>query len=174
MEYFILTQDRRIHVPNLPGELIKTVPKFIVHRVKERQLPDAMAFPIENKQNGEFPAVIDQEVYLVNTQVKEVLSQYDWNLASSPVMFNDLNQCQQHLCWLLDIKAADCLAGETLFNPDRTLRKLVIDEGKASHMPVFRIGGILEEYVAVRLDVAESLLRRDIYGLDLKPVLTNR
>lgn len=173
MEYFILTQDRRINVPKLPAELIKAVPKLIVSTSKVRNLTDAMAFPIQNNQDGEYPAVIDQEVYLVNTQVKDVLGHYDWKLASSPTMFNDMHKGQQHLYWVLDIKTVDCLADETIFNPNRTLRKLVLNERKVIHIPMFKIGGILEEYVAVRLDVAESLLRRDIYGIELKPILTN-
>lgn len=174
MEYFILTQDSRIDGPKVPKELIESVPRKICSTQKDKKITEAMAFSLHNSEDWEYSAIIDQPVYLVNTGVKNILVQYDRNIQSTPVMFNDIKKMEQHLYWLIDVKIADCLASETVFHPNRTLKTLVLDEKKVRSIPVFRIGGILEEYFVVRLDVAESLLRREFYGIGLKPVLTNQ
>jgi hypothetical protein len=173
MEYFILTQDSRINGPRLPKELIDLVPRKITTTQKDKQVTEPLAFSLYDSQDWEYSAIIDRPVYLVNTGVKNILEKYDRNIKSTPVMFNDVEKMKQHLYWLTEIRAVDCVAEESVFNPDRTIRKLVLDKKKIRDIPVFRIGNILEEYVVVRLDVAESLLRREFYGIGLNLVLIN-
>lgn len=49
-------------------------------------------------------------------------------------------------------------------------KKLILDADAVSDRYCFRVGGILEQRIIVALPVAESILRRCLYGVDLEPV----
>lgn len=174
MEYFILTQDSRIDVPEAPYELREKVPRQLVSVEKDKIFRQTMAFPLTHTSGWYYGAIIARPVYLVNTGVKEVLSNYDSIILCTPVMFNDQDRGKQQLYWLLNVKRIDSLSTETTFYAPQDLKTLVLDEKKIRDKPVFKIKGIIEEYLVIRLDVAESLLRRDLYGIELKPVLTDQ
>jgi len=175
MKYFMLKQDKKTPTPPIPSGLIKAVPQLIVRSKQDKEPPKLMAFPINDSQEAEYPAVLDTVFILVNTVVKELFGKYDQAITFKAVMLNDHKHRRQHFYWLMTPPTVNCLANETEFYPDRTVKKLVLDEKKLIDKPIFKIGGLLAEHLAVRLDVAESLLRRDtVYGIDLKPILTNR
>jgi len=175
VEYFILSQDDRIMMPSLPSDMIKALPSQLMRRYKPRELDNALAFNITSKPGVEYPAIMERTIFcLVNTVVKELFSKYDRNIVFTPVILNDVQKGKQHLYWVMDLPGVECLAPETEFHRDRSLKKIVLDMGKIRHKPIFKIGGTIAERLVIRLDVAESLLRRDtVYGIELTPVITN-
>lgn len=50
------------------------------------------------------------------------------------------------------------------------LRRKILDREKLPKADIFKVGGIKVHKVIVTLPVAESLLRRSIYGMSLKEV----
>lgn len=48
------------------------------------------------------------------------------------------------------------------------LKKLVLDESRTGGLNVFRVRGLLEYKVMVSLPLAESILRRRFYGIELR------
>jgi hypothetical protein len=176
MEYFILRQDSRITPPILPADMLKTLPPQILRKNRPWQIDNSLLFTISGTQDTEYPAFMDRPVFcLVNKAVKDVFCLYNSKITFTPTMLNDKKNQEQHLYWLMDIAGTDCLAAESEFFPTKKIKKIVLDIDKIRRKPIFKIGGILDEYLVIRLDVAESLLRRDtIYGIDIKPVLTNR
>jgi len=50
------------------------------------------------------------------------------------------------------------------------VKQIVLNQMCLPPEPIFRVGGMLEYRVVVELSVAESILRRSPYGVDLTPV----
>lgn len=49
--------------------------------------------------------------------------------------------------------------------------KVMLDLNKVGEHSIFKIGGIFDDYYVVRLDVAESFLRREAVGISLTEVV---
>lgn len=67
-------------------------------------------------------------------------------------------------------QAVECLSPKAEFNKDDTLERLVIDETKIGFTKIFKVDGILENFIMISLDLAESILRRDFTGIKLERV----
>ena len=64
----------------------------------------------------------------------------------------------------------NCLHKSTERYPDGSVKQIVLDNAALPREPIFRIGGMREYRIVVELSVAESILRRSPYGVDLTPV----
>jgi len=60
-----------------------------------------------------------------------------------------------------------CLSPLTTFKSDGTFDKIVIDSNEADGLAIFRLQNKLWNTYVVRLDMAESLLRRSLTGFSL-------
>ena len=79
----------------------------------------------------------------------------------------DSTQTRQELYWLLNPPRCACVAEQSEFNKDRSLKRLVIDSRQAAENWIFRVDGILERLFVIKLGVAEAMLRRDFSGVKL-------
>jgi hypothetical protein len=174
MKYFILSQDLRVKGPPVPAEMFNPLQRiFSIEEAEEFE--EAMAFSVNNKEGWEYPAVLDRPIFLVDSMVKNVFSKYDRKIIFNGVMLNDFEHKEQNLYWLMGVQVVDCLSSNSEFyGGSRKIKTLVLDESKIQNYPIFKVGGLLEQYLIIRLDVAESLLRREIYGFELKAVQTDR
>jgi hypothetical protein len=173
MEYFILRQDLRyanavepVHTASLlkrtPFQTDKTLPPEIDEEpiqlfIKENQSPRYLDF-------------IEGPAPLVSDRLKEILGKYEPGIFFKPVVLADQKRRQQTLYWWIWTPPVDCLSGKSVFNKNGTIRQLVIDGVKAAQSKVFQVAGLMEDYRLIRLDVAESLLRRDFSGIQLQRV----
>jgi hypothetical protein len=85
-------------------------------------------------------------------------------------MLADVKKMKQNLYWLCIPKDIEALSCQSEFKMDGSLKKLVISEKKVNFRKIFRITGIIEYIVILNQDVAESILRRDFYGITLKKI----
>jgi len=168
MQYFILKQDPRVNGPKVPANIAYSPLKRIF------SIEEAMAFPVHNKTDWEYPAVIERPIYLVDSAVKAVLSRYNKKMVWNAVMLNDLEKAEQHIYWLMGVPFVSCVSKQSTFHADKSIKNLVLDESEINHRSIFKVDGLLEQYLVVSLNVAESLLRREIYGIELTAVQTDR
>ena len=63
----------------------------------------------------------------------------------------------------------EALSEESEFNLDRTVvKKIVLDKDKINGIKIFQIKESSKTLIVIRLDVAESLLRRHFRGIKLE------
>lgn len=65
----------------------------------------------------------------------------------------------------------EALSPRSEFNADRSvIKKLVLQSDKVVKKRIFRVRESEKPLIIVRLDVAESIMRRDLVGVSLKKV----
>jgi hypothetical protein len=129
-----------------------------------------LQFQIREQDTTEYVDFIEKPVPLLSDRGKQIIEKYVPKLYVKSVVLKDMKQLRQELYWLIVPPRIDCLSEQSEFYKDGTLKRLVIDESKAAPYKIFKVEGIMEEYILIRLDVAESLLRRDFTGIRLKKV----
>ena len=64
----------------------------------------------------------------------------------------------------------DCLSENSQVSPDKSHVKKLCLQHNFDSASIFKVAGLMTDVVMIRLDVAESLMRRGIYKYVLEPV----
>lgn len=175
MEFFILSQDNTIPDPVEPAGILKVIDRDMIKKENIHKMDElAVQFEIKENNRSVYIDFIENPVPLVSDKLKELLGKYEERIFLKPVLLADIKHLRQDVYWLLVPDSMDCLSSKSEFNKNGTVKRIVIDENKIRFRKVFKIKGILENLIILRLDVAESLLRRDFTGIRLKKVEMDR
>lgn len=172
MDYFWIKEDKSyMHTP------VITNLNDIVNRRAAMSLENASNISDINvgfarsERPLNYVDVLDDQLFLVSDGVKKVFSIYARSLQFKTVcILNNLDgsSCNYYAPLFTSI---DCLPDEYKAVRNRNkLEKLIIKASAAEDYSVFKIAGIDTDIVIIRLDVAESLLRRNIRKLELERV----
>lgn len=174
MEYFRLSQDRRyIHrIPHIQNfNKIGMRKDFTVR--EHRKINSVNTVIASSPEPLDYIDVLDTQVFLVGKEIKKVFLLYDPSMVFK--MFCLVNQAVSNGAageyYAPIFREADCVSPKSRFNRDKShFEKLALFRRKIAHFPIFRVANINTEVVIVRLDVAESLLRRKLRGMKFERI----
>ncbi len=173
MDYFWIKEDKSyMHTP------VITNLNDIVNRRAAMSLENALNIADINVgfARSQYPLdyidVLDSQLFLVNGEVKKVFSIYERSLQFKTVcILNNLDGSSCNYYAPLFTKV-NCLPDEYKAVRNRNkLINLIIRASDVEDHSVFKIASIDTDIIIIRLDVAESLLRRKIKKLTLERVL---
>lgn len=167
MEYFIICQDKRVLNSVEPIGVAKAIDKNIDTKAED-EMP--VQFYIKEKKENEYVDYIDGQAPLISDKLKYIFEKFQEDIFLKPAVLADIKRMRQDLYWIMIPQTVECLSPKAEFNKDGTLKKLVIDETKLGFTKIFKIEGILENFIIISLDLAESILRRDFTGIKLERV----
>jgi hypothetical protein len=143
----------------------------LLTKAQALKLDDTNIIPVSDDEAEEpYPEVISRPVYLVSDGIRQLLGKYDRSLVFKVVSLINWQTGKQHVYWAMGLDEIECLSDKTVYDKGGQIRDIVLDETKINNKAIFKLGGTLGKYLIVRLDVAESLLRRPFYGISLQPV----
>lgn len=169
MEYFWVKTDtslsREITIkPLTPEEL--TAEKPVVRHIK-------LSEGVESSILSDYitTKTIRGRYHLISEKLKKVCAMYNKNQKWMPVVLIDqYKKC--HIYWFWQAAVVDCISKKTVYSFDRTVETLAINTNVLKRENNFTVKTDLEKMIVVRLDLAESILRRELIGLKLNKVLT--
>lgn len=163
MDYFILSQDRRVKnfIDNSDLKSLKNM-----NILADRITP--ISIPVNNEKDNEYGDFINGDTVIVSEKLKVLLEKYDENIFFRPIVFQDVNKRKQSLYWIAVFEELDCLSKESEFNKNGTIKKLVINKELANGYRIFTLKGTMEKLIIITLDLAESILRRGYVGIEIK------
>ncbi|MCP3774427.1 hypothetical protein NLX71_14095 [Paenibacillus sp. MZ04-78.2] len=169
MDYFWLKQDDRYtDVPVLEQVRSKVDTRDIRWR-SAHKIPDPIVFYVKAGPESEFLDVMDRQLYLVSEKLKQVLAMYEPDAWFKYTPLLDLKGRQQKHYFLPIFPEDMVLSLSSEWSPDRSIvKKPILWEEKLKGKKIVRVQESDSPLVAVRLDVAESILRRDFAGVRLE------
>ncbi|VBB06151.1 Hypothetical protein LUCI_1366 [Lucifera butyrica] len=171
MEYFSLKSGEHTGRLRLPAPAVLANKKLLT-KEQAGQRDDMNLVMQAGGSTERYADVITSPVCLVSNEIKELFAKYDKTLIFKACRIIREKRQDQALYWLLGVEELDCLAASAVFYPDKRIKHLVLDPAKIGNKPIFKLAETLEMFLVVRLDVAESLLRRLTYGIELKRIAT--
>ena len=159
MDYFIVKQDPDLkHVAKITNwdKVLSSVP--IQTKVAN----------VEDQIFKEYPDFYDQPGLLIAKRFKKILSLYQEDIKFQTVVLFDKKDKQQTSYDLIRVPVVDCMSGESKTQYDE-ITELVLDLDKIGNYCIFEMANSKNQLI-VRLDVAESLLRRGAYGVVFEKV----
>lgn len=170
MDYFELLQNDKVQNAINILKLDQTAYCSRMNQKEFEALDKLKVAYYSGREYEEACAVLTSPAFLVADGLKRLLERYDREISWKGVQLfptDDESKCFP-LYWVPFFPMADCLHERSKTYDNGMIRRLVIDGSKAGERCVFRISGLLEYKVMVSLPVAESILRRRFYGIELR------
>lgn len=170
MKYFRVRQDERY----LRTPVISNIGNIITRRkdvsIKNASKIKNVNVAFSNVQHPvDFIDILDKQLFLISNDIKKVFSMYEPSMIFKEVCILN-NATDEYGRYALPLfKEIDCLSREhSIISPDRSYVKKIVLSHTSEKPSIFKVGGLMTDIVVVRLDVAESLLRRGIRKFTLE------
>ena len=167
MDYFIMHQDERVkNVAELePGSQRLSA----LNRQQIDEISMTKILYVKESGYNEYPDYIEAGGRLVSEKLKRIMSKYQRDVIFKTAMLIEKNINRQEIYYLISPPQIECAAAETVYDRQGNVERFVLDEHKVGHTRIFCAVNY-GNHIFVRLDVAESILRRDSYGVSFEKV----
>ncbi|RDY27784.1 hypothetical protein [Lachnotalea glycerini] len=124
------------------------------------------------RETEEMCDILKEPTCLISNEIKRLFKLYDRSLEYKGVqLFSTASEnTTSPLYWVAGFPIIDCLHESSQKYGNGMLKELILDKKKIRGLNIFRVAGLLEHKVIVTLPVAESILRRRLYGIGLRRV----
>ncbi|MMZ58592.1 hypothetical protein D1872_205790 [compost metagenome] len=172
MEYFILEQDERYtNIPVLQHVRQKIDVRHM-NRLRAHHLADTTIFQVKASVDSDYLDLLSTQLFLVTERLKSLMEMYEPESMFKLIPLMDIQNAKQTLYYLPIFDEIDALSPNSEFNLDHSvIKKLVLQRDRIGSRRIFRVKESEKPLIIIRLDVAESILRRDLVGIRLKRVL---
>lgn len=171
MDYFLLKQDKRYsYVPRISDWFSKINVRHL-NLTDADKIKDGIVLYVDSNSNNNYLDVLDNQLFLISEEMKKILEKYDTNIIFKMAVLTDFKNSKQVIYYLPIFEEIEALSEEAEMNLNKTVvKKLLLNEEKIKNKKVFKLKESSKTMVIVRLDVAESILRRDFNGVELEKV----
>jgi len=165
MIYFTIHQDQRIlNSPELvfSKQDIEELKQFPT----EENVFASKIIYVKSKlmKRIDFPDLIDTPILLISEKLKLLMSKYQKNIWMRTVVLIERETNQQTIYYAIYPPKLPCASKQSIYDRRQEIKEFVLDEEKVGCNRIFVAVG-LEKKLIVRLDVAESILRRKSNGI---------
>lgn len=141
---------------------------FVSNIAKKRELGDKENILFVEENNGvSYTDFLEKPLLLVSDTFKIMANLYNRDYVYRIVVLTEKSG-KQSVYWHIDMPEADCLSPRSEYNHDGTLKKIVMQESAAQGRSLLRIKNVHWSAYVIRLDLAESILRRELGGFVLE------
>jgi len=146
-----------------------------MNRLKSHHLADTTIFQVIATEEAEPLDLLTTQLYLVSEKMKQLIELYEPDCLFKLTPLIDRARGKQLLYYLPIFEEVEALSPNTEFNLDGSvIRHLVLNEEKIRGKRIFRVKESETPLIIIRLDIAESILRRDLIGVSLRRVPTEK
>lgn len=172
MRYFELRQGEQIRHPIKMVWAGKSPFTYNPSKQEFHEFPDILVGYYEYKEEVEMPEVLEGDTYFVGEGVKHVLSMYDETIPFKAVQIYPFGMVEKVVPTYFSFFPTEipCLHPSAVILPNGELQELILDGNRIPDADIFKVGGIRLHRIIVTLPVAESLLRRSLFGIRLREV----
>lgn len=169
MDYFLLKQDERYtNTPRLRDIFYKLNVKNI-NRLNAHKIDDVVIFNVVADDRCEYTDILDKQLFLISEKLIKVISKYDPEMIIKALPLIDIKRSRQENYYLPILEEIESLSEKSEKGVNKTIyKKIVLDKEKIKDKKIFKIKESSKTMVVVRLDVAESILRRKPKGVFLE------
>lgn len=170
MEYFELRQSNKVVNAVKIINLRANAYNYVMADQDFQALDKLKVAYFSGQDSEELCAILTAPTYLVSDQLKTVLKLYDKEMEFKGIQLFPLAEERKlyPLYWVPHFKVVQCLHETAEKYDNGRLKKIVLDKRTLEGISMARVGELLEYKVVVSLPVAESILRRRLYGVQLE------
>lgn len=167
MDYFLLKQDHRYtNTPQIIN-FFQRINSKDLNLLKSDNIPENNSFFVRPSKDNQFIDIIDNPIFLVCEQMRNIMAKYNRNIIFKRAALIDRENKNQKIYNIPIWEEIEALHEDSEFKFN-VIKKIVLDKEKVKDHKIFKIKESDKTLVVIRLDVAESLLRREFEGISLE------
>ncbi|AIQ14228.1 hypothetical protein [Paenibacillus durus] len=169
MDYFYLKQDQRYTDVPVLQKGMGHIDLWKVNKLPPEELPRVLVFPVKAGKESRFIDFMESPFPLVSDRLMKLMKVYVPECRFKPAaLINPELQLQKNY-YLPFLEEIEALSPRSEFNLDRSvLKSAVLQEERIRGKKIFKVSGVATPLLVIRLDAAESILRRDFTGIRLE------
>ena len=169
MDYFLLSQDKRYtKVPQII-DFFQKIYAIDLNPLRSDNIEDNNSFFVKSSEYNQFIDILENPRLLVSEDMRKIMEKYDRNIIFKRLALIDRERQIQKIYDIPIFEEVEALHEDTEFNWNKTVVKnIVLDKEKIKGKKIFKIKESDKTLAVVRLDLAESLLRREFEGMRLE------
>lgn len=172
MKYFLLVMDESCsHVPQLKNTA-KDLLDAIENEKAFMKLSEHMVIPVTTVEQTVWSDILRSPVFLISKKILEIVRLYDDTCLSKEVIFLDKNNAKTKVYCVARFEQTKgtmiCVE-----SGGKEIVKIELEPNKKINKwtNIFQVEFKKKIYTVVNLDLAESILRRNLEGVGLKEVV---
>lgn len=120
----------------------------------------------------EIPCIITSPIFLICKEIRDLFALYDPQMQFKGMQLFSTGEAEKKapLYFVPNIPIVDCLSKRVRINPNGTVNTIILDRDRMTNKPILRVDNIVQHTIIINEAVAESLLRRNLYGIGLEKV----
>lgn len=168
MKYYLVETDKRNHIP-YGINVNRAVDLRYANRENAYKIPNCCVVDMKTPMEVFFPDILTDPFLMVSEEAAEVIEMYAPETIFKTIYLLEAGSEINVTYFMPFLEEVDCLSQQTEKSRGGTeLLDIVLCEEAVVGKPIFRVAGFSHTYLIVRMDVIESMLRRDICGIRLK------
>lgn len=169
MDYFLLKQDEEYTNAPVLLDVFKEIDVRNINLLNAHKIDDIVIFNVKCTEETEFLDILDRNLFLISEKMKKIIEKYAPDILFKTIPLIDLTYNKQENYYLPIFEEVEALGKNAELNLNKTVvKKIILDKEKIKGKKIFKIKESSKALVVVRLDVAESLLRREFKGMSLE------
>jgi hypothetical protein len=169
MDFFFMRMDPRV---TGAAKLAAGSPNLRAYtREQIQEISKTMILYVGENQDNQYPDIMEETGILVSEKLKRIMSKYQRDAIFKTVVLMDKKTNRQAIYYLMSPPQIECASDKTVYDRRGHIEEFVLDEEKVGHARIFCAQNYRDR-VFVRLDVAESILRRVPYGVSFEKAAT--
>lgn len=173
MRYFELRQAKYIHNPIKIQLARKGQFKYNMTKEQFEALKDVTVGYYDYDERVEMPDVLEGDTIFVSNELKKVFTMYDDSISYKGLQVYPFGMVENvvPLYWCFYMNSVECLHESVKIYPNGDIEEVILDRSKIPQLDIFKVESTATHRIIVTLAVAESILRRKMYGVSLKEVM---
>lgn len=167
MKYFITEVSKNYMAP-LPTDWFGIIDRKTLSLKKIYQMPKHLMIPVEKRMQTVFTDILTFPCFMVSEMVRDVIKQYDSSLYFLRIILYDKEHKKSMAYYIPDLKQIKF--AEKRDTVVHNIRHISVQQEDIKEKVIVEISNGISFHVIMRMDLVESILRREAIGIGLRKI----
>ncbi|MDR0286950.1 MAG: hypothetical protein LBI03_04475 [Clostridiales bacterium] len=169
MDYFIMHMDPRVSYAVKPTSVFGPLNLYMLTCEQIQKISITKVYNVNENSYNQYPDYLEETGLLVSEKLKQIMGKYQRNVIFKTVILIEKKKNRQEIYYFIAPPQIQCISPKSTYDRPEHVEKFVLDEEKVGDARIFCASNYGRR-IFVRLDVAESILRRKPFGISFEKV----
>lgn len=167
MKYFITEVSRNYMAP-IPTDWFGMIDRKTLSLKKFHQMPRHLLFSIEKRMNTVFTDILTFPCFMVSEMVRDIINRYDASIRFLRIILYDKENKKSFAYYIPDLNRIRFEEKRDAEVPG--IRHILVEQEEIKEKAIVEISNGTSFHVIMRMDLVESILRREAIGIGLRKI----